>query len=75
MESLIRMISTFNKIFSPGSSGRTFSGIANRCCEEGCNVLDIRATCCFKLSCLKRCYPNSGYDRKGKTEENDFLII
>ncbi|VDN60150.1 unnamed protein product [Dracunculus medinensis] len=57
------------------SSGRTFSGIANRCCEEGCNVLDIRATCCFKLSCLKRCYPNSGYDRKGKTEENDFLII
>ncbi|KHN88459.1 hypothetical protein Tcan_11830 [Toxocara canis] len=62
--------SRFPKSNSVRSTGaRAFTGIANQCCEEGCTVLDMRATCCFKLSCLKRCYPNSGYGRRINGEE------
>ncbi|KAL3989796.1 Insulin/IGF/Relaxin family protein [Acanthocheilonema viteae] len=45
-------------------NGRSVAGIANQCCKNGCTVLDLRTTCCFKLSCLKKCYPKSNYEKR-----------
>uniref|UniRef100_A0A0M3HXC4 Insulin-like domain-containing protein n=1 Tax=Ascaris lumbricoides TaxID=6252 RepID=A0A0M3HXC4_ASCLU len=69
-----KMIIIFDRFGRNCSGARAFTGIANQCCEEGCTVLDMRATCCFKLSCLRRCYPNSGYGRRIKGEETVKIV-
>ncbi|VDK47539.1 unnamed protein product [Anisakis simplex] len=67
--------SKFPRSNSVRSSGaRAFTGIANKCCEEGCTILDMRATCCFRLSCLRRCYPNSGYGRRFRAEDDVKIV-
>ncbi|MFH4976248.1 hypothetical protein AB6A40_002957 [Gnathostoma spinigerum] len=69
--------SRFPDIPSPTSvrsgTARAYGGIASKCCEEGCTVLDLRATCCFKISCLRRCYPKSGYGRHLKKPDEQVI--
>ncbi|KAK6111989.1 Nematode insulin-related peptide beta type family protein [Brugia pahangi] len=49
---------------------RAIIGIANQCCKSGCTVLDLRTTCCFKLSCLTKCYPKSNYEKRIRNVTN-----
>lgn len=59
--SIIVLVRNLNKKLKLNMIKLKEERIATKCCQNGCELEDIKEACCFTQACLNRCYPGKGY--------------